>query len=78
MAKHISQNMVSTYNCGLNFDFKDKKIFTTNSSILNPTDNDAFKFLSENCPRRKGNTSANQKVMKEVDEEIIKTIKSNN
>ena len=72
------QNMVSTYNCGLNFDFKDKKIFTTNSSILNPTDNDAFKFLSENCPRRKGTTTANRKVIKQVDEEIIKTIKINN
>ena len=72
------QNMVGTYNCGLNFDFLNKKIFTTNSSILNPTDNDAFKFVSENCARRKGNTTANQKVMKQVDEEIIKTIKINN
>ena len=47
------QNMVGTYNCGLNFDFLNKKIITTNSSILNPTDNDAFKFLSENCAKRK-------------------------
>ena len=69
------QNMVGTYNCGLNFDFLNKKITTTNALINNPTDNDALKFLSENCARRKGTSTANRKVMKQVDEEIIKTIK---
>ncbi len=72
------QNMVSTYNCGLNFDFLNKKIITTNTSIFSPDDNEAFMFLSKNCPRRKGNTTTNRKVMKQVDEEIIKTIKFNN
>lgn len=68
---------ISVYGCGLMINPDNRTILANNSSIANPSDNEAWDFVISKCGKRKSTNVNKHKVIKEVDKKIIEIIKNN-
>jgi dienelactone hydrolase len=63
------------YGCNLLFDFQNQSIKVKNQILTTPSDNEAMKFLNDQCPPKKGVSSSNHKITDQVDRAIIQLVK---
>ena len=68
---------ISVYGCGLMINPDNRTILASNSSISNPSDNEAWNFVISKCGKRKSTNVNKHKIIKEVDKMIIEIIKNN-
>ena len=68
---------ISVYGCGLMINPDNRTILASNSSISNPSDNEAWNFVISKCGKRKSTNVNKHKITKEVDKMIIEIIKNN-
>ena len=58
------------------FDFQNQSIKVKDQILTTPSDNEAMKFLNDQCPPKKGVSSSNHKITDQVDRAIITLVKT--